>query len=85
MKSSNAAYLTISFTLGLLVFGALMMFGSVAGKDINNTIQTGDTSFIQVEKWLNPTTYGKDIEKKVDNYKSNNNDSTAGEAKSRFN
>lgn len=82
---SNPAYLTMSIMFFLFVMGALYMFGNVAGRDINNAIQTGDTSFIQVEKWLNPTTYGKDIEKKVNNYESNSNEVKAGDPHDRFN
>lgn len=85
MKSANTSYIVITLMLGVLVFGALTMFGNVAGKDINNAIQTGDTSFIQVDKWINPSTYGDKVEKKADEYKSSNVDSDAGEAKSRFN
>ena len=82
---SSPAYLTMSVMFFLFVFGTLMMFGNTAGADITKAIETGDASFINIERLTNPETYIDDAKKDVDSFKNDNNKVKAGEPHSRFN
>lgn len=82
---SNPAYITMSVMFFLLVFGVLMTFGNTAGADISKALETGDASFISLERLTNPETYVDDIKQDVDSFKNDSNESEGGEPQSRFN
>lgn len=81
---SNPAYLTLSVMFFMFVFGVLMVFGNTAGADITKAIETGDTSFISLERLANPETYVDDVKQEVDSYKTDSNEVKAGDPHNRY-